>query len=54
VDDLTYLDPDPSIMVAYSLKNGEKGRIKSFIHFVHYHMEAGNPIGDDCINVSVD
>jgi hypothetical protein len=32
VDDLTYLDTDPSITTAYSLKKGEKGLIRSFIH----------------------
>jgi hypothetical protein len=32
VDDLTYLDSDPSITTAYSLKKGEKGLIRSFIH----------------------
>jgi hypothetical protein len=36
VDDLTYLDPDPFITTAYILKKGEKGLIRSFIHFVHY------------------
>jgi hypothetical protein len=54
VDYLTYLDPDPTITTAYSLKKVEKGLIKSFIHFVHYHREIANPIEDDWINVTVD
>jgi hypothetical protein len=36
VDKLTYPDPDPNITAAYSLKKGEIGIIKKFIHFVHY------------------
>jgi hypothetical protein len=47
VEDLTYLDPDPSNPTAYCLKKGEIGLIKSFIHFVYYRDEIGNPIGDD-------
>jgi hypothetical protein len=47
VEDLTYLDPDPNNPTAYCLKKGEIGLIKSFIHFVHYRDEIGNPIGDD-------
>jgi hypothetical protein len=35
VDDLTYLDSDPSSTTAYSLKKGEKCLIKSFILFFH-------------------
>jgi hypothetical protein len=54
VDDLTYLDSNPSIATAYSLNKGEKGLIKSFIHFVHHWKEISNPIGDDCANASVD
>jgi len=54
VDDLTYLDPDPSSATAYSLKKGEKGLIRSFIHFVHYRKEINNPIGDDWTSVTVD
>jgi hypothetical protein len=55
LDDLTYLDPDPSIATtAYSLKKVEKGLIRSFIYFVHYQKEINNPIGDDWTNVTVD
>ena len=47
VEDLTYLDPDPNNPTAYCVTKGEIGLIKSFIHFVHYRDEIGNPIGDD-------
>jgi hypothetical protein len=32
--------------VAYSLRKGEKDLIKTFIHYVHYHDEIKDPIGD--------
>jgi hypothetical protein len=40
--------------MAYCLKKGEIGLIKSFIHFVHYHDEIGNPIGDDWRSIAQD
>jgi hypothetical protein len=46
IDDLTYLDTDPSNLIAYCLKKRDKGLIRSFIHFVHYHDEINDPIGD--------
>jgi hypothetical protein len=54
VEDLTYLDPDPTNPTAYCLKKGEIGLIKSFIHFVHYHAEIGNPISDDWRSITQD
>jgi hypothetical protein len=47
VEDLTYLDSDPTNPMAYCLKKGEIGLVKSFIHFVYYCDEIGDPIGDD-------
>jgi hypothetical protein len=54
VEDLTYLDPDPTNPTDYCLKKGEIGLIKSFIHFVHYRDEIGNPIGDDWRSITQD
>jgi hypothetical protein len=54
VEDLTYLEPDPNNPTAYCLKKGEIGLIKSFIHFVHYRDEIGNPIGDDWRSITQD
>jgi hypothetical protein len=54
VEDLTYLDSDPNNPTAYCLKKGEIGLIKSFIHFVHYRDEIGNPIGDDWHSITQD
>jgi hypothetical protein len=54
VEDLTYLDSDPTNTTAYCLKKGEIGIIKSFIHYVHYRDEIGNPIGDDWRNITQD
>jgi hypothetical protein len=54
VEDLTYLDSDPTNPTAYCLKKGEISLIKSFIHFVHYRDEIGNPIGDDWRNITQD
>jgi hypothetical protein len=54
VEDLTYLDSDPTYPTAYCLKKGEIGLIKSFIHFVHYRDEIGNPIGDDWRSITQD
>jgi hypothetical protein len=54
VEDLTYLDSDPSIATSYSVKKGEKGLIRSFIHFMHYHKEMNNQIGDDWITATLD
>jgi hypothetical protein len=54
VDNLTFLDPDdPNSTMAYRLNKGEKGCIKSFIHFVHYHNEINNAIGNDWTNVTI-
>jgi hypothetical protein len=53
-DDLTYLDSDPSNPIAYCLKKGDKGLIRSFIHFVQHRDEINNPIGDDWLNVTQD
>jgi hypothetical protein len=47
VEDLTYLDPDPNNPMAYCLNKGEIGRIKTFIHYVHYHEEIKDPIGEN-------
>jgi hypothetical protein len=52
VEDLTHLDPDPTNPTAYCLKKGEIGLIKSFIHYVHYRDEIGDPIGDDWRNIT--
>jgi hypothetical protein len=54
VEDLTYLDSDPNNPMAYCFKKGEIGLIKSFIHFVHYCDEIGNPIGDDWRSITQD
>jgi hypothetical protein len=54
IDELTHLDSDPNNPVTYSLRKGEKGLIKTFIHFVHYHDEIGNPIGDDWLSIDQD
>jgi hypothetical protein len=54
VEDLIYLDPDPTNPTAYCLKKGEIGLIRSFIHFVHYRDEIGNPIGDDWRSITQD
>jgi hypothetical protein len=54
VEDLTYLESDPNNPIAYFLKKGEIGLIKSFIHVVHYHDEIGNPIGDDWRSITQD
>jgi hypothetical protein len=54
VEDLTYPDPDPNNPIAYCLKKGEIGLIKSFIHFVHYRDEIGNPIGDGWRSITQD
>ena len=54
VEDLTFLDTDPNNPIVYRLKKGEIGLIKSFIHFVHYRDEIGNPIGDDWRSITQD
>jgi hypothetical protein len=54
VEDLTYLDPDPTNPTAYCLRKGEIGLIKAFIHYVHYHDEIGNPIGEDWRSITQD
>jgi hypothetical protein len=55
VENLTFLDPDdPNANIAYRLNKGEKECIRTFIHFVHYQNETGNPIEDDWLNVTVD
>jgi hypothetical protein len=54
VEDLTYLDPDTNNPTAYCLRKGEICLIKSFIHFVHYCDEIGDPIDDDCRSITQD
>jgi hypothetical protein len=40
---LTYLDGDPNVTMAYYLKKGEIGLIKTFINFDHYQEDVNNP-----------
>jgi hypothetical protein len=57
IDVLTHMDPnnaDPNNPVAYSLRKGEKGLIKSFIHYVHYCDEIKDPIGDKWLSITQD
>jgi hypothetical protein len=46
VDTLTYPDPDTKVTIVHALKKGEIGLRKTFIHFVYYWSEIGNPIND--------
>jgi hypothetical protein len=54
INKLTYLYPDPSNPVQYSLKKGEVGLIRAFIHFVHYCHETNNPINDQWLSLTQD
>jgi hypothetical protein len=54
VDAFTYTNPDPNVSTVYCLKKGEFGFIKTFIHFVHYCKEIGNPIDDQWIAITQD
>jgi hypothetical protein len=46
IENLTYPDSDPNIKAAHRLKKGEIGLLKSFIHYIYYRDESGNPIVD--------
>jgi hypothetical protein len=46
VDNLSYSDPDPNVKANHRLKKGKMGLLKSFIHYIYYRDESGNPIGD--------
>jgi hypothetical protein len=54
VDNLVYPDSDPQVQIKHSLKRGEIGLIKSFIHYMYYLQELGNTIGDDWTNITMD
>jgi hypothetical protein len=46
VDNLTYPAPDPNVRASHCLKKGAIGLLKFFIHYIYYHDESENPIGD--------
>jgi hypothetical protein len=46
VDNLSYPDTDPNVKTNHRLKKGEMGLLKSFINYIYYHDESGDPIGD--------
>jgi hypothetical protein len=51
VKNLAYLDPDSKIQI--KLKLGQILRIKTFIHYVHFH-EGTNLIGYDWKSITMD
>jgi hypothetical protein len=52
VDNLTFPDPDHDPTITVRLRAGETGLIKTFIHFVHYHEEINDPIGDKWLSIT--
>jgi hypothetical protein len=46
VENLTYPDPDPNVKTIHHINKGDMGLLKSFIHYIYYCDESGNPIGD--------
>ena len=54
VENLAYTDPDPQVSTKYPLKKGEMGLLISFVHFVYYRKDIGNPIGNDWTSITMD
>jgi hypothetical protein len=55
IDALTYDEQDSNnVTITHQLRRGEIGMIKSYIHYVHYRNDIGNPIGNDWLLVTSD
>jgi hypothetical protein len=56
VADLQYMDKttDPRNSTWRHLNKGDSGLLKTFIHYVHYHDEISDPIGDKWLSITQD